>query len=125
MSRHPIKNDGDEWDFPEPADCDIDESAAASFRPCKKLWTTRDGTKIRICDMGDSHIINTIHMLQRNHTRLVCEAYRAYVGLQGEMAIDSLDREIAHMETEGPDATQPLYTELCVEADRRGLKYDD
>lgn len=61
------------------------------------MWTMADGTQIKIKDMTDSHLRNAIAMLERN-----CESLRMkYFGyllnarnsLQGEMALDELDRE--------------------------------
>lgn len=30
-----------------------------------KVWTTKDGTRIRICDMTDDHLANAISFLER------------------------------------------------------------
>ena len=30
------------------------------------IWTTKEGTKIPLCDMGDRHLLNTIRMIERN-----------------------------------------------------------
>lgn len=31
----------------------------------KSIWTCKDGTKVRIMDMSDSHLVNAINMLKR------------------------------------------------------------
>lgn len=32
----------------------------------KKIWATRDGRKINVCDMSNAHIKNVINYIQRN-----------------------------------------------------------
>ena len=35
------------------------------MRKCTKLWKTKNGSKVRVCDMSDGHLDNTIAYLQR------------------------------------------------------------
>ena len=37
----------------------------------EKTWTTKAGQKVRICDMRDKHLINTILMLRQNGETLL------------------------------------------------------
>jgi len=60
------------------------------MRKQTKLWTTRDGTKIRICDMSNIHLKNAMLMLQRTaeltfQTNLDA-AYSFASGCRGDMA---------------------------------------
>lgn len=97
------------------------------MRKQTKKWTCKDGTKIRICDMKDSHLINAIKCLDRvskNTTdALICDGYVGLSCLQGEMAIESLEDEIFGLEEQGLDPTEinPLYDNLCQECVRRRL----
>jgi hypothetical protein len=100
------------------------------FRKQTKLWKTKDGQKVRICDMSDDHLINTIKMLERIAKQIwhyeLATAYSAANFLQGEMAIDSADGHIRHLEEEGPDVTRhyPIYENLYYEAMRRELTWE-
>lgn len=93
-----------------------------------RVWTTAIGEKIRICDMSDTHLLNTIQFLERqaevNHTAALNSAYAMECGLQGEMALYVIGMEIRHLEEEGVDPYEqfPILHNLEAEKERRGLK---
>lgn len=92
-----------------------------------KKWKCKDGTKIRIKDMSDSHLINTIKLIERfsdhQHRQALRHAYMMENWLNGEVALDCIADQIDHMEEYGDDPTEttPIYTDLIDEALRRGL----
>jgi hypothetical protein len=92
-----------------------------------KLWTTREGAKIRICDMTDGHLSNTIKMLERIAKAKIMASIEArwslLATLQGEMACMTVENEIAYLEKEGinPSEIHPLYDNLVEGWKRRGL----
>lgn len=94
-----------------------------------KLWTQKDGTKIRIKDMGDKHLVNTIRMLERVHERNYSEAvqagHSALVFLSGEMAIMHVEQELDALENDydSEGFEDPLYFDLTQEAERRKLDW--
>lgn len=86
-----------------------------------KLWTMRNGEQILICDMGDSHLINTIKMLRRNagktpRRRLLLHAH---MFLQGEMALATLPDLEDEYEW---DDSNPMLDYMEDEALKRGLE---
>lgn len=92
-----------------------------------KKWTMRDGTKIRIKDMGDGHLVNTIRMLKRygalvkRHTEMI---YLCGPTPQGDMAEYAFNQEFDRVMDADPEEFAPdILEDLCAEADRRGLTY--
>jgi hypothetical protein len=85
-----------------------------------KLWTTKDGERIRICDMTDAHLLNAIRMCERAHK--VAQLGMPYPMFQGEMASYYAEAEYYHFQASGPEASFPLYDDLCFEAQRRGIE---
>ncbi len=99
------------------------------MRKQTKVWTTKDKRKIRICDMADQYLTNTIKMLERNAkvlTQLILKQfYNAENFLYREMALLSIENEILFIEENGigPERLTPLYKNLCNDAIRRNLQY--
>lgn len=75
--------------------------------PCadENTWVTKDGREIKIVDMEDSHLLNTIKYLKRTGRHLV--RFGTYGSLAEDMYYD-----------EDPS---PVYLSLKAEAKRRGL----
>lgn len=90
-------------------------------------WKMRDGTVILIKDMTDSHLDNTIKMLDRKakaaHYAELTAGYAILGTLQGEMAIDDVERGINQMEENGPCPEDhfPVYMDLVAEQSKREL----
>ncbi len=88
-----------------------------------KLWTQKNGEKIRICDMTDSHLVNAIKFLNKkaNNNRFEIP----YPSFQGEMAQYYAESQHDNMmEANVEDLTEemyPLYSDLMDEAERRKL----
>lgn len=64
-------------------------------------WKTKDGRKIAVNDMSDSHILNA-HRFMRSRladsSHILSRAWSFLASLQGEMAQECMEREIYVME---------------------------
>lgn len=49
-----------------------------------EYWTMKDGTNIKISDMSESHLDNTIKMLERKYQYLTLQRYAPYKALKEE-----------------------------------------
>lgn len=88
-----------------------------------KKWTTRDGTRVRICDMTNEHLVNTIKLCRRAHERAKEEI--PYPTFCGEMAQFYAEREYDSFLESGPEVAFPLYPDLLDEAYRRRLDIEE
>jgi hypothetical protein len=59
-----------------------------------RVWTTKDGTKLRWYQMTPSHLRNAAAMLKRAAWSDMGEGYCALSMLQGEMALYYAERDI-------------------------------
>ena len=80
----------------------------------------KDGTKIRIKDMSDAHLGNTIRMLERKHESDLDMAMMGFASLQGEMASYYAEQELENM-WDAP-SLHPIYYDLLEEQRRRNDK---
>lgn len=92
--------------------CDLPEFRAP--------WICKDGTQVRIEDMSDKHLMNTIRLIERAFT-IAVGRYLVGPAPQGEMAQDAFEAEYDALEEEGPGAVHPQYEVLCDEARERGI----
>ena len=95
------------------------------MRKITKIWKCKNGEKIRICDMTDNHLNNTINFMERiaknNRNSELKAAYSVSCMLQGDMASFCCENDIESME-EDPDGEaflHPLYDDLIKEQHRR------
>ena len=92
------------------------------------MWTMKNKEKIRIVDMKDSHLLNTIRMLEQYAKHMEAQAIQAgeemLAGLHGEMATQMVEEDLDRLYSEGLDPADitPAYEKLVAEADRRCLQ---
>ena len=91
-----------------------------------RCWTTKDGTKIRIMDMSDSHLLNTIKMLERvtEARRIIAiqDGWNALFSVQGEYASMMIEQEVNALEDGDVSSLMPeIYEDLIEEAHHRNL----
>jgi hypothetical protein len=86
----------------------------------RKRWTTKDGTKIRIKDMTDEHLLNTIRFLDRKAQEIkdnTCPPN--FSGEMAQMCAEQAYDQLIEAETED---LFPIYIDLAEEANRRKLE---
>jgi hypothetical protein len=91
-----------------------------------RLWTTADGAKIRLCDMGDGHLLAARRMLDRRaearYHSAVSSGYSALGFVSSEAATDAIESGLSSLESEGPEGMLPeIAYAMDEEIDRRGL----
>ena len=86
-------------------------------------WTTRDGRVLRIVDMSDNHLINTIRMLRRKYVAKLATTvawYATCTGPQGDMASVAFDQEFDRLaEDDWRSVADPMFWQLVAESKRR------
>lgn len=89
------------------------------------MWTTRDGTKIPVTEMTDSHLANAIAMCERNSENYRQSALNSGLQmlsmLQGEQAIYSVECEMDRLGSDEWDLydESESYRALIDERERR------
>lgn len=86
-------------------------------------WKTKDGRVVRVCDMTDSHLLNTIRFLERQHAQLMFTI--PYPNFNGEMAQICAEQEWEQLQNSNPEDTYPILSVMYEEVERRNIKIED
>jgi len=81
-----------------------------------KIWTCKDGREIKIRDMDDRHLANTIRFLEKSHAVALNSDPPMF---QGEMAQFFADIEYSALMHSGVQDLFPIYDDLVEEQERR------
>lgn len=98
--------------------------------PTKTIWVTREGERIPVRKMTDSHLINAIRYLRRTAEVQQMEATLAIGQYLDDdppdgawMAATAAERDLESMDTdEFAAANVPTFEAMLAEAEKRGIK---
>ena len=99
-------------------------SEPIEMRKVTKVWKQKDGTKIRICDMTDSHLENATNLLQKYAFHVMTQTHLALFSYDpsGDGAIDAHESACASASEETfEDYVPVIFWSLQYEQDRRTI----
>lgn len=85
-------------------------------------WARLDGRIVPIKQMSNSHLLNTIAMLERRHKSIILNSSRPAWSPQGDMAQIAFDQAMDALIPSSPDDTSDHYPYLVLEAEARGIR---
>lgn len=88
-----------------------------TMRKITKLWKQKNGVKLRICDMTDGHLQNTIALLERKAE--MEKSAIPYPMFNGDMAQFFAERDYDRAMAADASYFYPIYEDLCLERERR------
>ncbi len=95
------------------------------IRKQTKKWTMKNKRSIRICDMDDPHLINTINMLRRGACYQLARDDMLVMGaglMQGEMAMMAMEDALLNSSNATWDDLVPeIYWNMMEDFERREL----
>lgn len=95
----------------------------------KFKWNTKNGKIVRIVDMDNDHLINTIKFIQRISEFKLSEMQKGLFkygrpnGEQAEVDLEQAENQVMSMTWEDMLDDYPAYPKMVKEADKRGLEY--
>ena len=100
-----------------------------TIRKQTRIWTTKDGRKLRVCDIADDHLVNAINLVRRTAAQECARvSFSMVMGPtpNGEWARDCFERECdrvwkATWEDYVDDVRDGIYDALEQDFERRGL----
>lgn len=121
--------------MPAPEAVDASLVGCVEERPVNtKVWTTRNGDRVRIKDMGDHHLRRTMAMIERMYAAMLDEA----INRTEELATFFDDESMASVHTDwnleklyeerkNPDPARcfPIYRDMVEEAAARKARQDN
>lgn len=96
-----------------------------TLRKQTKVWETADGRRVRICDMDDQHLINTMNMLRRVGAKACAKQQLFFLtcrGPEGDGAQMAFEGEMDRaFDSDWSDYVPEVYWSMDLDFHRRDL----